>query len=161
MRQAHRHPPQPHDVVICCDNALAHLQDVAQWLSALRAMHAVVRPGGGVILSGRDHGREERGAGILRPYGVRRQGDGRVIASRVWDRGGESYCDLGLYVIEEDEPGWPVCTRVHRSRLHAVSVERLVSLCADAGFVDVQRLDGVLHQPVVVATRPSLAAVLP
>lgn len=154
MREAHRHPPESHDVVVCCDNSLAHLQDEAQVRSALRAMRHALRPGGGILLSGRDYARELRGTGLLKPYGARRRGDGRVIAFQVWDWVGESHYDLDLYVIEESAPGRPVTTRVHRSRLHALPIERIMALCAEAGFEDVQRLDGYLHQPVVVGTRP-------
>ncbi|HXE66520.1 MAG TPA: hypothetical protein VN630_05735 [Rhodanobacteraceae bacterium] len=44
-------------------------------------------------------------------------------------------------------------TRVLVTRYYAVTAERLMQLMSEAGFVDVQRRDDVLLQPVLVGRR--------
>jgi hypothetical protein len=39
------------------------------------------------------------------------------------------------------------------SRYYAITVERLMFLFQEVGFTHVQRLDGILHQPIVVGRR--------
>lgn len=46
-------------------------------------------------------------------------------------------------------------TRVLKSRYYAVPIPRLMALMIDAGFVDVQRNDHVLFQPVLLGRRPN------
>lgn len=88
----------------------------------------------------------------VRPYAARTVGDDRFLAVQVWDWDGDQY-DLRLYLTRERQDG-NCATEVIRSRYHAVTIERLLSLVAQAGFVDVRRLDGILHQPVLVGRRP-------
>jgi hypothetical protein len=40
-----------------------------------------------------------------------------------------------------------------RTQYYALSVSRLIELAREAGYVDVQRLDGAFFQPVVVGTK--------
>jgi len=61
--------------VISCDNSIPHLLSDDDILAALREMHACLRSGGGCLLTMRDYDREERGKGIVKPYGVREVGD--------------------------------------------------------------------------------------
>jgi hypothetical protein len=48
-------------------------------------------------------------------------------------------------------------TRVLVTRYYAVTIERLMQLMSAAGFVDVQRRDDVLFQPVLVGRRAATA----
>jgi hypothetical protein len=86
------------------------------------------------------------------PYGLRYEADSRFLAVQVWEWDGDHY-DLRVYLTSESPEG--TCeTRVLRSRYYAVSIERLLSLLAEAGFVGVERRDDVLFQPVVLGRRP-------
>lgn len=76
-----------------------------------------------------------------------------MIAFQVWDWDGEHY-DMGLYMLREDGRGNVIDVRTRRSRLYAVTIDRLQALCTEASFIGVKRLDGPLHQPVIVATKP-------
>lgn len=38
------------------------------------------------------------------------------------------------------------------SHISAITIERLLALMQDAGFLNVRRLDGVLHQPVLAGS---------
>lgn len=144
--------PSSMAAVIACDNSLPHLLGDDEILQCLRSCHRVLRPGGLAIFSVRDYAAIPRVSPDVRPYAARTVGDERFLAVQVWDWDGDQY-DLRLYLTRE-RPDGTCTTEVIRSRYHAITIERLLSLMAEAGFVDVRRLDGILHQPVLAGRRP-------
>lgn len=95
----------------------------------------------------------ERKSPDVRPYGLRYEEGSRFLAVQVWEWGADQY-DLRMYLTSESPPG--ICeTRVLRSRYYAVSIAQLLALLAEAGFVEVQRRDNVLFQPVLLGRRAS------
>ena len=144
--------PEPVDAVLACDNAVPHLLSDADILTAFRAFRAVLRRGGPMVISVRDYAALPRRDPDVHPYGVQRVGDRRVLPVQVWewDADGERY-DLRVYITVESADG-TCTTTVHRGRYYAVSVARLTELALLAGFGHVERRDGVLFQPVLVAT---------
>ena len=141
------------DVVLSADNSIAHLLDDDEVLRALRAMFACLKPGGGCLLMVRDYDKEERGRNLVKPYGTRIEDGKRFLALQVWDFEGDRY-NLTLHLIEEDLATGATSVRTLRSRLYAISADRLLALMQRAGFTRVQRLDEVFYQPVLVGTRP-------
>src|SRR5271166_4108900 len=101
MRTAHAHHRRQFDVVISADNSITHLLDDDQLLIALRQMYECARPGGGCLLTVRDYDREERGTGLVKPYGVREECGKRYIIFQVWDFVGHVY-DLAMYFVVDD-----------------------------------------------------------
>ena len=152
MRQAHALHGQGFDAVICCDNSLPHLLTDAEIVQALQQMHACAAPGGTCVVSVRDYAKEPRGRGLVKPYGVRQLPGRRLLLFQVWDFEGDCY-DLAFFFVEEDLATGAVHTRALRSRYYAIGTDRLVELMHEAGFADVQRLDGVFFQPLVIGTR--------
>jgi SAM-dependent methyltransferase len=142
--------------VIACDNSLPHLLSDAELLQALRSCHRCLQPGGVAVFSVRDYAAIERVNPDVRPYGLRHEAGRRFLAVQVWEWGqGEEQdrYDLRIYLTSESPEG--VCeTQVLRSRYYAVTIERLQALLVEAGFVDTQRRDDVLFQPVLVGRRP-------
>jgi SAM-dependent methyltransferase len=137
------------DVVLACDNALAHLLSDAELLLALRECHACVHPGGGFLCSMRDYGAPGTSSEV-HAYGVRDLSDGRAILFQVWDWDGPQY-DGALYIIEERTGSAPQ-TRVFRQRYNAVPPARMLELMQQAGFESVRRVDGFV-QPVLVGSK--------
>jgi SAM-dependent methyltransferase len=141
--------------VIACDNSIPHLLSDAEILQAFRSCHRCLRPGGLAVFSVRDYAAIERVDPDVRPYGMRREAGSRFLAVQVWEWDDEHY-DLRVYLNSESPEG--TCkTQVLRSRYYAVSIERLLSLLAEAGFVRVERRDGVFFQPILLARRPNEA----
>jgi len=139
--------------VIACDNSLPHLLSDVELLQALRSCYRCLRSGGIAIFSVRDYTAIERTNPDVRPYGMRYEAGKRFLAVQVWEWHGDQY-DLRVYLTSESSDGQ--CeTQVLRSRYYAVSIDRLLSLLAEAGFVEAQRRDGVLFQPVLLARRPN------
>jgi len=140
--------------VLACDNCIPHLLSDAEILAAFRSFHRCLMPGGVAILSVRDYASIERKTPDVRPYGLRYDGGSRFLFVQVWEWDGDHY-DVRLYFTSESPTGECV-TRMLRSRYYAISVTHLTELLRDAGFVDVERRDGVLFQPVIIGRRPSL-----
>jgi SAM-dependent methyltransferase len=152
MRHAHAHYKQQFDVVISCDNSITHLlsdQDIA---FALRQMYLCTKPGGGCLLTVRNYDAEERGQGIIKPYGTRDGPDRRYVVLQVWDFEGDQY-DLAMYFVEDDRRSAGLLTHVFRARYYAISPGRILELMASAGFVSVHRLDDRFYQPVLIGTK--------
>lgn len=141
----------PFAAVLACDNAIPHLPDDADILQAMRDCHALLAPGGLLVLSVRDYAVVTRRSPDLRPQAVHRLHDRRVIVVQVWEWEGDHY-DLGLYLTEEAPDG--ACrARVLRSRYYAVTIDRLVALMTEAGFTRVERVDDTFFQPLVIGIR--------
>jgi SAM-dependent methyltransferase len=154
MRSAHDHHRRTFDVVMACDNAVPHLLTDDDLLLAFRQFYACTRPGGGYLMTVRDYDREERGTGLIKPYGVREADGVRYVVFQVWDFDGPHY-DLSMYFVADDRASDPLSARVMRSRYNAVGTGHLLDLMREAGFSAVERLDGRFYQPVLVGDRPA------
>lgn len=152
MRAAHDHHRRQFDVVISCDNSITHLLNDDDLLLALRQMYKCTRPGGGCLLTVRDYDREERGPGLVKPYGVREEDGKRYIIFQVWDFVGQEY-DLGMYFVVDDRTSGQLVTHAMRTKYKAVGTEHLLVLMRQAGFTSTERLDGRFYQPILVGSR--------
>ena len=153
LRTLSRTPSESMAAVIACDNSIPHLLSDAELLQAFRSCYRCLRPGGVAVFSVRDYAAIERTSPDVRPYGLRYEAGSRFLAVQVWEWDNDQY-DLRVYLTSESAEG--ICeTQVLRSRYYAVSIERLLSLLAEAGFVCVERRDDVLFQPVLLGRRPS------
>lgn len=137
-------------VVIACDNSVPHLLSDDAILQAFASFRRVLKPGGWMVISVRDYAVIERKDPDVRPYGLRRDGGRRFLAVQAWEWDADQY-DLRMYLTTESDGRCE--TRVLVTRYYAVSIQRLMQLMSTAGFVDVQRRDDVLFQPVLVARR--------
>ncbi|OQA34621.1 MAG: Glycine/sarcosine N-methyltransferase [Betaproteobacteria bacterium ADurb.Bin341] len=142
--------------IVACDNSIPHLLSDAEILQAFRSCYRCLRPGGVAVFSVRDYSAIERKNPDVRPYGLRYEEGSRFLAVQVWEWDDDQY-DLRVYLTSESSAG--VCeTQVLRSRYYAVSTEQLLALLAEAGFVDVERRDNVLFQPVLLGRRANATA---
>ena len=140
------------DVVLSADNSIPHLLTDDAIREALGNFYECIRPGGIAVLGVRDYLTEKRSSPQLVPYGFRSDGDDRyfVLQTRDWD--GDFY-DVAMYFIREGRGSRPATVTAGSSRYYAVPIDRLVSLLEDSSFIEIQRLDGVMHRPVLVARR--------
>jgi len=152
MRAAHTHHGRQFDVVVSADNSITHLLNDDDLLLALRQMYDSIRPGGGCLLTVRDYDKEERGTGLIKPYGVREEGGTRYVIFQVWDFVGQVY-DMAMYFVVDDRTSDQLVTHVMRTRYNAVGTDKLLALMRQAGFTSTTRLDGCFYQPVLVGNR--------
>jgi SAM-dependent methyltransferase len=151
MLEAHDHHKAQFDLVIACDNAVPHLLSDADLLRAFQQFYRCARPGGGCLITVRDYEKEERAGSHVKPYGLRVEGNTKYLVFQVWEFTGEIY-DLAMYFVE-DKGGADCTTHVMRTRYYAVGIGALMDLLSQAGFADIQRIDGRFFQPVIVGTR--------
>jgi SAM-dependent methyltransferase len=155
LRDLHGVPSGTLAAILACDNSIPHLLTDAEIAQAFKVWWDRLRPGGVAVVSVRDYANIPRISPDVRPYGLYYHNGCRSLAVQVWEWDGEYY-DLSIYLTTEtrDEK----CeTRVLRSKYYAVSIERLCGLFANTGFVNVQRRDDVLFQPVLIAQKPNAA----
>ncbi|MGI9283053.1 MAG: class I SAM-dependent methyltransferase [Endozoicomonas sp.] len=151
MRQAFDHHGTGFDLVISADNSVPHLLNDNDILIAFKQMFACLKPGGGCLITVRDYDKEERGRNLLKPYGVRVEGNKRFILFQVWDFEGDQY-SLAFHLIEENLSTGKAITHTLHSRYYAISTNRLCELMTQAGFRDVQRINDAFYQPVLLGT---------
>ena len=154
MRKAHSHHGSGFDVVISCDNSMPHLLTDQDLQTAFGEIRSCLSPGGGCLISVRDYANEERGKGLLKPYGVRSTGDTRYLLFQVWDFEGDYY-DLTFFIIEEKTSTGEIRTHALRSRYYAISIDRLLELMSSTGFEKVRRIDSDYYQPLLIGTKPA------
>jgi SAM-dependent methyltransferase len=152
MREAYAHHHKQFDLVISCDNSITHLLSDDEITKALEQIYLCTRPGGGCMLTVRDYDKEERGRGVVKPYGVRESADGRYLVFQVWDFTGDIY-DLAMYFVEDDGKSGTTKSHVFRARYYAISPNRLLRLMEEAGFTQAKRLDAGFYQPVLLGRR--------
>ena len=138
--------------MLSADNSIPHLLSDEAIREAFGNFRQCVRPGGLVILGVRDYSTEDRSSPRLVPYGFRSDGDDRFFVVQTRDWGGDFY-DVGMYFIREARGPNPVTVTAGVSRYYAIAIDRLVSLLEESSFIEIQRLDGVLYRPVLVARR--------
>ena len=144
--------PESMAAVIACDNSIPHLLSDGEIRQAFRSCYRCLRPGGVAIFSVRDYAAIERINPDIRPYGLRYEAGSRFLAVQVWEWDNDEY-DLRVYLTSESPTG--ICkAQVLHSRYYAVTIERLLTLLAEAGFAEVARRDDVLFQPVLMGLRP-------
>jgi SAM-dependent methyltransferase len=154
MLSARSHHGGGFDLVISCDNALPHLLSDDEIHAALKQMFECTKPGGGCLVTIRDYEPEKRGKNILKPYGIRVEDDHRFVVFQVWDFEGDFY-DLTVYFVKEDLHSKLVTTETMHSRYYAISVTKMMSLMADAGFRSVKRADSGYCLPVLLGSVPA------
>ena len=152
MRAVLDHHQRQFDVVISADNSITHLLNDDDLLLALRQMYACTRPGGGCLLTVRDYDQEERGTGLVKPFGVREVDGKRYVVFQVWDFVGEIY-DMTMYFVVDGGDAEQLITHVMRTRYNAVGTNHLLALMQAAGFASTERIDGRFFQAVLVGHR--------
>jgi SAM-dependent methyltransferase len=155
MREAFDHHRRTFDVVIACDNSVPHLLSDTEILRAFDQFFRCTAAGGLCLISVRDYDLVERGGVQVHLHGVRQVGGTRYVILQVWEWEGERYRTT-MYVIEHPAAGEPT-TRAFHSTYFAVGISTLMNLLRQAGFTDVERIDGEFFQPVLVG-RKSRAA---
>jgi hypothetical protein len=108
---------------------------------------------GGCLITIRDYENEKRGKNILKPYGVRVEGDNRYVIFQIWDFDGDFY-DLTVYFVEENLQSKQVTTETMHSRYYAISTAKMMRLMEQVGFEQVKRVESP-NLPVLLGTVPA------
>lgn len=151
MRQVYRHHKRQFDVVISCHNSVTHLQTDDDILTAFKEFYYCVKHGGICLINVRDYDNEERGTGLIKPFGVRIENGNKYIVFQVWDFE-SSFCHVSMYFVKDD--GKTECqTDVFKTRYYIIGMTRLIELMQEAGFSSVKRLDDCFDGPVIIGKK--------
>jgi 2-polyprenyl-3-methyl-5-hydroxy-6-metoxy-1,4-benzoquinol methylase len=155
VRRLEDEVPGRFDVVISCDNSLAHLLTDDDLGLALAGMRAKLEPGGLVLIGTRnnDQLRAERPR-FTPPQLVEREGE-RSVLFQLWDweEDGAIY-HLTMFRHRQVGPEW--FTSMGSTRSRAISRAELERALAQAGFVDLAWHEPAAtghHQPLLSAVR--------
>lgn len=143
--------------VICCDNAIAHMQTEADLARALQSMAARLAPDGLLLLSLRDYDSLRLDQPTSSPPQITDREDGRTIAFQVWDwaADGESYT-VTQFILREEAAGWQTQTGV--TRLRAWQRAEITAQLAQAGLTGIEWHSpetSHYYQPIVTARKPT------
>jgi SAM-dependent methyltransferase len=141
------------DIVISCDNSLPHLPNDNEFVKGLKEIFKCTKPTGGCIISVRDYEKDISSGTHLLPYGVREVKNDRYMVFQVRDFFNKDHYNVNLYFVKDS--GSPQCkTAVFRSQYYAISINKIMKLMKNVGFVKIKRIDDGFFQPVIIGTRP-------
>ncbi|PIG93329.1 class I SAM-dependent methyltransferase [Gloeocapsopsis sp. IPPAS B-1203] len=153
MRQCAQTHGSGFDVVLSADNSLPHLSGEDEIRVALQGFYQCLRQDGVAIVSLREYLEDEdRSSPQMWSYGFRYEGSDRYFVFQTRDWNGNTY-DVAMYFVREVKQGSPASVTAGLSRYYAITVDQLMFLLREVGFTNVQRLDGILHQPIIVGRR--------
>jgi SAM-dependent methyltransferase len=152
MRRAWTERQTQFDVVIACDNAIAHLLSDDEIAVALREFYHCTAAGGICIVSLRDYDTVDKLGTQVKPYGIHQEDGHRYLLWQVWEFGPDDRYTQDLYLVD-DAGGCNCQTRVMRSTSYAVSPDTVAQLMEEAGFESVQRLNDRFFQPCIVGMK--------
>jgi SAM-dependent methyltransferase len=155
LRALHQATRDTFDVVICCDNSLAHMMTSHDLARAAQSIAARLRPAGFLIASIRDYDELIRTRPAFTPPVRFRDPAGARIVFQHWNwrRDGRTY-DQHLFIVRGDGDQWTLRHYFGRSR--ALLRDELAERLRDAGLKNVrwmmpQRTG--YHQPIAIARR--------
>ncbi len=143
------------DVVLACDNSIAHLLSDADLTLAAASMREKLNPGGLLILSIRDYDQLVQEQPRTTPPNILDTPDGRRISFQVWDwaEDGRSYT-LSHFILKQSDDRWT--TRVSSTSLRALLRPELDAVLERTGFERVtwhMPEESGYYQPLVTAHR--------
>ena len=155
MRDCANHGVAAYDVLLSADNSITHLEGLTEISRALKAFYRSLRPGGVILIGIRDYAVEnDRSTPQIKQYGFREHAGHRFFVFQTRDIQDDGY-EVAMYFIREASVDQPSVVITGKSRYYFIDVTELIALFKEAGFEDVRRLDGVMHQPLVVGRRPN------
>ena len=158
MRDLKSLPDGTFDVVICMDNALPHLENDAELLSAANQISKKLRPGGIFLASIRDYDTLIQQKPTVQGPAFYTDDGKRRIVHQAWDWIDERRYVFHLYITMEQAEGWR--TQHHASKYRALLRKQLDGILQSAGFKETRWIfpsDSGFYQPIVLTrTKPAL-----
>jgi glycine/sarcosine N-methyltransferase len=162
LRDLGRRVASTFDVVICCDNSLAHMITARDLARAARSIKGRLKPRGLFIASIRDYDRIVREHPTFTPQALcTAPGDLRLAFQHwKWHRDGRTY-DQHLFIVRGRGDRWTI--RHYRGLSHAFLRSELSEHLRRVGLRKVKWLMPAqtgYHQPIVIARAPMRDRVL-
>ena len=145
--------PDSFDVVLSCDNSIAHCLTDADLGAALTSMKSRLNSGGLLLLSARDYDELVNERPRFNNEHVQDKADGRRIVFQLWDwdDDGRRY-RMHQFLLRDDDGNFKVSH--FETRLRALRREELIAAVHHAGYGQVRwhlPEDSGYYQPIVTA----------
>ena len=145
------------DVVICCDNPLAHMLEVQELKNSIQGMYSSLREGGLLLLSSRDYESAVVERPTCSPVRHRLVQNRETIVFQLWDwEEDEPIYNNMHFIIQKGRYGWK--THQTAGRMRAYTQSEISAAVREAGFekIDWKNPDqSGYFQPVLMAVRPN------
>lgn len=143
------------DVVLACDNSIAHLLTDGDLTLAAASMREKLLPGGLLLLSIRDYDQLVRDKPRTHPQNILDTPEGRRISFQVWDWAddGRTYL-LSHFILKQNGDRWT--TQVSTTQLRALQRAELTAVLERTGFERIRWQmpdESGYYQPLVSARR--------
>ena len=141
------------DVVVACDNSIAHCLSDEDLSAALASMKARLATGGVLLLSVRDYRPLIEDRPRFNNQHVQDRPDGRRVVFQVWDWADDGRCYvMHQFLIRQDGDG----TRTHhfQTKLRALLRDEVAAALEEAEYADVRwhlPTESGYYQPIVTA----------
>lgn len=141
------------DVVLTCDNSIAHCLSDENLTSALSSMKAKLNPGGLLLISMRDYAPLVVEKPRFNNQHVQEKEDGRRVVFQMWDwaESGDRYHN-NQFLLRQTADGYD--TKHYQTELRAILKDEILSAVEAAGFDEVQWHnpdESDYYQPVITA----------
>ncbi|MCC6803711.1 MAG: class I SAM-dependent methyltransferase [Anaerolineae bacterium] len=143
------------DVVLACDNSIAHLLTDGDLTLAAASMREKLLPGGLLILSIRDYDALVQEKPRVQPPNILDTPEGRRVSFQVWDwaADGRSYT-LSHFILKQSGERW--ATTGSKTQLRALQRAEVTAVLERTGFENIcwhMPDETGYHQPLVTARR--------
>jgi 2-polyprenyl-3-methyl-5-hydroxy-6-metoxy-1,4-benzoquinol methylase len=147
--------PQQYDIVISCDNAIAHFHTDAELSQAIVTMLMQLKPHGLLLISLRDYDAALENPPQQTPIYITDEEQGRRLVFQLWEwtEDYRSY-HLQMFIMNQENDNWH--TRVFKSHLRALKRQELELVLKQNGLQDIQwhmPTDSNYYQPIVTARK--------
>ena len=144
------------DVVLTCDNSIAHCLKDADLKAALSSMRERLNPGGLLLISLRDYDALVVNKPRFNNEHVDERPDGRRVVFQLWDWAddGHSYSN-NQFLLKENDGAYEV--KHFQTQLRALLRHEIMSAVEAAGLTDVSwhhSENSGYYQPIVTARKP-------
>jgi glycine/sarcosine N-methyltransferase len=147
--------PTEYDVVLSCDNAVAHFHSEDELLQAINTMLLQLKSGGLLMLSLRDYDESIKNPPRTTPLSVTDSADGRRIVFQVWDWTADlSSYHVQLFIVRQAGETWQ--TEMHHSFMRAWQRADITRVLEKAGVTDIRwhiPETGGYYQPVLTGRK--------
>lgn len=141
------------EVVIACDNSIAHCLSDEDLAAAMASMKSRLLPGGVLLLSVRDYGTLVEERPRFNNQHVQDRTDGRRVVFQIWDWADDGHCYLmHQFLIRQDGNG--VETNHFQTTLRALQRDEVIAALEETGYGDIRwhpPEESGYYQPIVTA----------
>ncbi len=141
------------DVVVACDNSIAHCLSDEDLAAATTSMKSRLDPGGVLLLSLRDYGPLVEDRPRFNNQHVQDRPDGRRVVFQLWDWADDGRCYvMHQFLIRQADDGFE--TNHFQTKLRALQREDIVTALQDAGYADIRwnlPEESGYYQPIITA----------